>query len=525
MTGEGALACVQAQEQATARRGGALKAPAGRARQRDRAAAWTGKTRGEGLGALKAKLASSRGRRPRRQAVDVKGAKVVAATLDGADVKALRETDGQAEGQAEERGHRARQRDGRQGHADRRRHRRPASARSRPASWSTSSRSRSAARAAVGPTWRRRAAPTRRHCRRRSNPSRLGGASGYDSARRDAVSVRCTAIRQRQQRRHLPGGVAGAGRRQRRPLGRLWRRSRGRARRRTRCARHSTPTPPVFFVFNGTAANSLALAAICRNTDAVVCHAFAHVNVDECGAPEFFSGGAKLLTVDTPDAKLTCEAISSRAAISHGEHASRPRAVTLTQATELGAIYAPDELRALTAHSHALGLKVHMDGARFANAVAALRLRAGGHCAARRHRRAVAGAARRTDCRSARRSCSSITRWPTNSRADASRAVSSRRRCGSSRRHGRRCCEMARGCGMRSHANAMARRMAAALAKVPGARFISPNGGQRRVRASAAAGDSRPATPRLALLRVRRGDRLPVHVRVGYARRGGRPIL
>ena len=128
----------------------------------------------------------------------------------------------------------------------------------------------------------------------------------------------------------------------------------------------------VFFVFNGTAANSLALAAICRNTDAIVCHDFAHVNVDECGAPEFFSGGAKLLTVDTPDAKLTRDAISSRAAISHGEHASRPRAVSLTQATELGTLYKPAELRTLTAHAHSLGLEVHMDGARFANAVAAL---------------------------------------------------------------------------------------------------------------------------------------------------------
>ncbi|HEY7903004.1 MAG TPA: beta-eliminating lyase-related protein, partial [Casimicrobiaceae bacterium] len=129
---------------------------------------------------------------------------------------------------------------------------------------------------------------------------------------------------------------------------------------------------PVFFVFNGTAANSLALAAMCRSSDAVICHAFAHINVDECGAPEFFSGGAKLLSVDTPHAKLTCDAITSRAGVLHGEHASRPRAVSITQATELGAVYAPTELRALTEHAHALGLKVHMDGARFANAVAAL---------------------------------------------------------------------------------------------------------------------------------------------------------
>jgi threonine aldolase len=129
---------------------------------------------------------------------------------------------------------------------------------------------------------------------------------------------------------------------------------------------------PVYFVFNGTAANALALAAICRSTDGVICHAFSHINVDECGAPEFFSGGAKLLTVDTPHAKLTTDAIKSRTSVHHGEHASRPRAVSLTQATELGTLYTPAELRALTDCAHAAGLKVHMDGARFANAVAAL---------------------------------------------------------------------------------------------------------------------------------------------------------
>ena len=83
----------------------------------------------------------------------------------------------------------------------------------------------------------------------------------------------------------------------------------------------------VYLVFNGTAANSLALSALCRSTDAVVCHAFAHVNVDECGAPEFFSGGAKLLAVDTPHAKLTPAAVAARAVTPHDEHASRPRAM------------------------------------------------------------------------------------------------------------------------------------------------------------------------------------------------------
>ncbi len=128
----------------------------------------------------------------------------------------------------------------------------------------------------------------------------------------------------------------------------------------------------VYLVFNGTAANSLALAALCRNTDAVVCHANSHVNVDECDAPEFFSGGAKLITVDTPHAKITPDAMLAVAVTPHDEHASRPRAVTLTQATELGTVYAPDELRALCDAAHARGMKVHMDGARFANAVASL---------------------------------------------------------------------------------------------------------------------------------------------------------
>jgi len=131
------------------------------------------------------------------------------------------------------------------------------------------------------------------------------------------------------------------------------------------------PDAEVHFVFNGTAANALALAAICRSTDAVVCHAMAHVNVDECGAPEFMSGGAKLLPVDTPDAKLVPAAVVERC-VAHDDHASRPRALSLTQATELGTVYTPDEIAALADAAHARGLKVHMDGARFANAVASL---------------------------------------------------------------------------------------------------------------------------------------------------------
>ena len=127
----------------------------------------------------------------------------------------------------------------------------------------------------------------------------------------------------------------------------------------------------VYFVPTGTAANALAIASICRPTDAVVCHEFAHVNVDECGACEALSGGAKLLAVAGPGAKVTPEAFVARA-VANDEHASRPRALSLTQATELGTVYTPRELGSLAEAAHARGIKVHLDGARFANAVAAL---------------------------------------------------------------------------------------------------------------------------------------------------------
>jgi threonine aldolase len=126
-----------------------------------------------------------------------------------------------------------------------------------------------------------------------------------------------------------------------------------------------------FFVFNGTAANSLALAQLCRSTDAIVCHAMAHVNVDECGAPSFMSGGATLLTIDTPHAKLTPDAVIAKAVTPHDEHSARPRALSLTQATELGTVYRVDEIAALCDVAHERGMRVQMDGARFANAVAA----------------------------------------------------------------------------------------------------------------------------------------------------------
>ena len=128
----------------------------------------------------------------------------------------------------------------------------------------------------------------------------------------------------------------------------------------------------VYLVWNGTAANALALSSICRSTDAVICHESAHINVDECGATEFMSGGARLLTIAAPGAKLTPDLVLARAVTPHDEHASRPRAMALTQATELGTVYTTDELDALTAAARSKGMRVQMDGARFANAVASL---------------------------------------------------------------------------------------------------------------------------------------------------------
>ena len=128
----------------------------------------------------------------------------------------------------------------------------------------------------------------------------------------------------------------------------------------------------VFFVFNGTAANALSLAALTRSYQAVICHEAAHVQTDECGAPEFFSGGAKLLPLRGAGAKLSADAVLELICRRDDLHFTRPRALTLTQATEWGTVYRPEEIAALSAVAHAHEVAVHMDGARFANALAAL---------------------------------------------------------------------------------------------------------------------------------------------------------
>lgn len=128
----------------------------------------------------------------------------------------------------------------------------------------------------------------------------------------------------------------------------------------------------VFFVFNGTASNCLALSSLCESFHGIICHRHSHIQTDECGAPGFFLHGATLLPADAALGKLTPEAVRSAFQQRHDFHAPQPRALSLTQATELGAVYSLEELGALRETARELGLYVHMDGARFANAAASL---------------------------------------------------------------------------------------------------------------------------------------------------------
>ncbi len=128
-----------------------------------------------------------------------------------------------------------------------------------------------------------------------------------------------------------------------------------------------------FPVFNGTGANVLSLQSMLPRWGAVICAESAHINTDENGAPERV-GGLKLLTVPTPDGKLTPELIDRQAGGRGDEHRAQPLAVSITQSTEYGTVYTAAEIRAICDHAHALGLRVHLDGARVANAAAALEL-------------------------------------------------------------------------------------------------------------------------------------------------------
>jgi threonine aldolase len=130
----------------------------------------------------------------------------------------------------------------------------------------------------------------------------------------------------------------------------------------------------VFFVTTGTAANALALSAYTPSYGAILCHQDAHINVDECGAPEFFTGGAKLVGMTGEGGKITPDMLTHALATLPADrpHNCPAKILSLTQSTESGLVYSPEDISALTAIAKKQGLSVHMDGARFSNAVSHL---------------------------------------------------------------------------------------------------------------------------------------------------------
>ena len=125
-------------------------------------------------------------------------------------------------------------------------------------------------------------------------------------------------------------------------------------------------------VVSGTAANALALAALTPSYGKVFCHQMSHINTDECGAPEFFTGGAKLIPIASDNGKITADALDSMIRGVGNVHSAQPATVSITQSCEVGALYQLDEISAIAKTAHEHGLNVHMDGARFANGLVSL---------------------------------------------------------------------------------------------------------------------------------------------------------
>ena len=128
----------------------------------------------------------------------------------------------------------------------------------------------------------------------------------------------------------------------------------------------------VYFVFTGTAANALALAQICPSFRSIICHQNAHIQTDECGGPEFFTGGSKLLLVGGGNGKIDIGEAKALLARQNELHSHKPGVISIAQGTEFETVYTRDEIAAITRLARAHQLFVHMDGARFANAVASL---------------------------------------------------------------------------------------------------------------------------------------------------------
>ncbi len=128
----------------------------------------------------------------------------------------------------------------------------------------------------------------------------------------------------------------------------------------------------VYFVFNGTAANALALAQLCQSFHSVVCHEYSHIQTDECGAPEFFTKGSKLLLIGGANGKIDIGQAEKMIARQNELHSHKPRAISIAQATEFGTVYTRDEIAAIAEFARAREMFLHVDGARFAYAVASL---------------------------------------------------------------------------------------------------------------------------------------------------------
>jgi threonine aldolase len=232
----------------------------------------------------------------------------------------------------------------------------------------------------------------------------------------------------------------------------------------------------VFFVFNGTAANSLALAHYCRPYHSILCHALAHVETDECSAPEFFVGGAKVVPLEGPNAKLRPEDIAPVFTRGRGVHSPKPGALSLTQCTELGTVYTPAEIRALADLAHRHGCAVHMDGARFANAAAALAAR--GFKPADFTWRAGVDVLSSGGTKNGMNTTEAVVFFHPDSARDFDYRVKQGAQLASKQRFA-----SAQWCGMlengawrrhAAHANAMAQRLAAGLDGLPGVRLAWP---------------------------------------------------
>jgi threonine aldolase len=137
--------------------------------------------------------------------------------------------------------------------------------------------------------------------------------------------------------------------------------------------RHLGESAEIFFVFNGTGANVLGISGITQPWNSVITSSSAHIEQDECGAPEKFTG-CKVLTVDTPDGKISVDMLDKHM---HGfdfEHHSQPKVISITQASEMGTVYTKEEIQKLSAFAHSHKMLLHMDGARIANAAVSLNL-------------------------------------------------------------------------------------------------------------------------------------------------------